>query len=240
MPRARSCWGQPAPLRSRRREGWGPPGQAGLPGWAGAACRPPRRRLPGAGQRVACCSRSPPALAPGQRPGSAAEQRARAAPSCSSSCCSLLLQRKREQEPVNADRQASAPGACPALPCPALPCPACSAVLSGAAGRAGSQQLEPRLPLSGSGSEAPESWHASGTAWPSPRPALLQAVGSSSRGSTSPQNQVQRPLPSRRVSFLLHVPSSLGGPSLHGDTQGTIEHSSNRCRSLPFFPKLTC
>ena len=123
MPRARSCWGQAAPLRSRRREGWGPPGQAGLPGWAGAACRPPRRRLPGAGQRAACCSRSPPALAPGQRPGSAAEQRARAAPS-SSCCCSLLLQRKREQEPVNADHQASAPGACPALPCPALPCPA--------------------------------------------------------------------------------------------------------------------
>ena len=112
------------PLPSRRREGWGPPKQAGLPGWAGAARRPPRRGLPGAGQRAPGCSQSPPALAPGQRPGSAAEQRARAAPS-SSCCCSLLLQRKREQEPVNAEHQASAPAACPALPCPALPAARC-------------------------------------------------------------------------------------------------------------------
>ena len=104
------------PLPSRRREGWGPPGQAGLPGRAGAACRPPRRGLPGAVQRAPGCSQSPPALAPGQRPRAAAEQRARAAPSSSSSC-SLLLQRKTQQEPLNGDRQASALAACPALPC---------------------------------------------------------------------------------------------------------------------------
>jgi len=120
----RSLWGHPRPLWSRRREVWGPPVQAVLPGWAGAACRPLRRGLPGAAQRAPCCSLSPPALAPGQCPGCAAEQRARAAPT--SCCCSVQLQRKRG-EPVNGEGQASAPAACPALPCPALPCPALAA-----------------------------------------------------------------------------------------------------------------
>ena len=83
----------------------------------------------------------------------------------------------------------------PALSQPALPYPACSAVRSAAAGRAGSRQLQPRLRLSGSSSEAPESQRATVTAWPSPRSALLQAVRSS-RGSVSWENHVQRPLPS--------------------------------------------
>jgi len=170
---------------------WGPPGQAALPGWAGAACHRPGTGLPGAAQRAPCCSRSPPALALERQPGCATQQRARAAPSSSSSCCccccSLLLQRKREGEPVNGDRQASAPAACPALPW----------LQHGAerlAGWAWSRQLEPRRRLSASGSQAPESQWYSGTARPSPWPALLHALGSST-GSVSTQNHLQLPLP---------------------------------------------
>ena len=130
-----------------------------------------------------------------------------------------------------AQRSRSLP--CPALAWPALPCPACSAVLSSAAGRAGSQQLR----LSGSGSEAPESRRATGTAWPSPRPALLQAV-SSSRGSVSPQNHVQRPLPSGCPCF------SRGRPPLRCHTcmatlkgqVSTAQPVAGRCLSLQNSP----
>ena len=141
--------GHPPPLRKMRREGWASPVQAGLPAGAGAARHPPHRGLPGAAQRAPCHSWSPPAPVPGQRPHSAAELRARAAPSCCCCCCcSLLLQSKREPEAINGDCQASGPRACSA----------CRPVLSSAAGRAGSQQLQPWLRFSGW--EAPESRRA--------------------------------------------------------------------------------
>ena len=41
------------------------------------------------------------------------------------------------------------------------------------------------------------------------------------------------------VSLPVQVLSSRAVPNLHGDTQGTSEHSSIHCRRLPFFPKLT-
>lgn len=93
---------------------WAPPGQAGLPGWAGAACRPGCRELPGAGQREPCCRPSPTARLPLQPPRSLAGQRARAAPSAS--CGSRLLPRKRGHRAVEVKRQASAPR--PSQRCP--------------------------------------------------------------------------------------------------------------------------
>ena len=231
-PRARSSWAHPAPLRSSWREGWGPPGQAGLPGWAAAACRPPRRRLPGAAQRAACCSRSPPALAPGQRPGSAAEQRARAAPSCSSSCCSLLLQRKTEQEPLKGDRQASAPAACPALPC-----------LQRGAERRGRTGREPAAGTLSSGSAAPlgRLLRAGGPAG-QPGPAL--ALPSSELWAAAEAPRPRRTSSSGRCPARASPSSStcrpaLGGPACMATLKGqvsTAQAVAGACLSFPNSP----
>ena len=120
--------------------GWGPPGQACLPGWAGAACHPGCRELPGAGRREPPCRQSPTARAPLQRPRSLAAQRARAAPS--SSCGSRLLPRKREQRAMEEKRQASAPG--PSQRCP----PAAERTGEASFGNEGPRGLSSLLPQS--------------------------------------------------------------------------------------------
>ena len=120
--------------------GWGPPGQACLPGWAGAACHLGCRELPGAGRREPPCRQSPTARAPLQRPRSLAAQRARAAPS--SSCGSRLLPRKREQRAMEEKRQASAPG--PSQRCP----PAAERTGEASFGNEGPRGLSSLLPQS--------------------------------------------------------------------------------------------
>lgn len=88
-------------------DGMETPSQAGLPGWAGAACHPGCRDLPGAGQRELLHQQSPMALVPLPQPRSMAVQMARAASSCS--CGSHLLPRETEQRAMEEKHQESAP-----------------------------------------------------------------------------------------------------------------------------------
>ena len=96
------CWGQQ--LSGIEPEGWGPPGQACLPGGAGAVCSPSCRELPGAGQR-APLQLDPDCPGTLRQLKSSTVQRARAI--VSSSFRSHLLQRKTEQKSMDHNHQAS-------------------------------------------------------------------------------------------------------------------------------------
>ena len=87
--------------------GGGPTAQAGLHGWAWAACHPGCRDLPGAGQTELRCQQSLMALVALLQPRTLAVQMARAASSCS--CGSRLLPRETDQRAMKEKHQESTP-----------------------------------------------------------------------------------------------------------------------------------